>query len=75
MRKSTVIAQCLINSDMIRSLEQAELSVRRVFDDEFADRDFDQWNTNVNDDYGSQVISDVGKAMTINVKRFIEDLS
>jgi hypothetical protein len=74
MRKSTVIAQCLVNSNMIRSLEEAEHAVRRVFDEEFPGQNFVQWNSNLDDAYGEQIICNVGRASRINVKCFIDDL-
>jgi hypothetical protein len=75
MRKSTVIAKCLVNSRMINSLEEAEHAVQRVFGEEFPQRNFEQWNLVVQDEYGAQIIRNVGRATTINVKSFIEDLS
>jgi len=49
MRKSTVIARCLLNSNMMNSLEEAERAVRVIFDEEFPGRNFDDWNQNLND--------------------------
>ena len=74
MRKNTVIAQCLVNSNMIGSLEQAEHALRSVFDEDFPDQDFALWNSDLNDTFAAQTIHNVGRASMINVKRFIEDL-
>ena len=74
MRKSTIIARCLVNSKMITSPEQAELAVQRVFAEEFPGRDFSLWNTSVNEEWGAEMIRNVGVATTINVKNFIKDL-
>lgn len=74
-RKSTVIAKCLVNSDMIASFQEADNAVQRIFDEEFPDQEFADWNTNVNEDYGAQIVNNVGRAMTIDVRRFIEGLS
>ena len=52
MRKSTVIAICLVNSKMISSLAQAESAVRKVFEDEFVARDFFEWNVDMSDQIG-----------------------
>jgi hypothetical protein len=74
MRRSTVIAQCLVNSEMIKSLDDAERRVRLVFEDEFPNQDFDEWNRNMDDCAAADIIKAVGKASRINVKKFIEDL-
>ena len=74
MRRSTVIANCLVNSRMVRRLDEAELSVRQVFDEEFPDKDFHQWNLHLDDATAANIIKAVGKASRINVKKFIEDL-
>ena len=74
MRKSTIIARCLVNSNMITRIEDAEWRVQSVFEDEFPLQEFARWNTEVNDSSADQIIRNVGRASTINVKRFIEDL-
>lgn len=74
MRKSEIIATCLVNSGMIKRLEDAQFVVRRIFDDEFPGKIFTQWDTHINDDVANNIISNVGKASHINVKLFIEDL-
>ena len=60
---------------MICSLEEAEHAVQSVFEKEFPHQNFAQWNTTVPDADGNRIIKNVGKAMTINVRRFIQDLS
>ena len=74
MRRSTVIAQCLVNSKMTKSLDDAERRVRLVFEDEFHNQDFDKWNRNMSDRAAEDMIKAVGKASRINVKKFIKDL-
>jgi len=74
MRKSAIIAQCLVNSNLIASPEEAERSVGEIFRKEFLTRDFDDWNQNIDDAAAEHIISTVGKASRINVRRFIEDL-
>ena len=49
MNKSTVIATCLVNSSMIRTLEEAEATVRSIFIEERPMADFSKWNCDVND--------------------------
>ena len=75
MRKSTIIAKCLVNSGMIKSLEEAEHAVQSIFGEEFPHQKFAQWNLIVQDEDGDQIVRNVGRAATINVKSFIEDLS
>lgn len=74
MRRSTIIASCLVNSKMIDRLEIAEAAIRYHFSEEFPQASFERWNREVDDDAARRIISNVGHAMTINVKRFIEDL-
>jgi hypothetical protein len=74
MRKSTTIAQCLVNSKMIWSLEEAETAVKVIYIEEFPSRDFNDWNRDINEDVAANIIRTVGQASRINVKKFIEDL-
>jgi hypothetical protein len=74
MRKSTVIANCLVNSNMFRDIEEAESAVRKIFYTEFPDHNFSAWNENIPDKTAQNIISKVGKASRINVEQFIKDL-
>lgn len=74
MRRSTVIAKCLVNSDLITRLEDAEARVRGVFIDEFPQAGFNRWNREMDDRVAQRIIDNVGRASRINVKMFIEDL-
>ena len=74
MRKSTIIASCLVNSSMISRLEDAESTVRQVFQEEFSGSRFSEWDQEIADQVAMQIIGNVGRASQINVKRFIEDL-
>ena len=74
MQKSTVIAQCLVNSNFMKSLDEAEHAVRVMFAQEFPDRNFNDWNHNINQAAATHIINTVGRASRINVKKFIEDL-
>lgn len=74
MKKSTIIAQCLVNSNMITRIEDAENRVFQVFVDEFPNENYNRWNQEVDNNYGEQIIKNVGRASRINVRRFIEDL-
>lgn len=75
MKKSTLIATCLVNSSFARNLEEGEHSVRRIFAEEFPARDFAKWNTDVDDKFAQNAIKTVGRASRINVRSFIDDLS
>lgn len=74
MTKSTIIAHCLVNSNMSRTLEEAENRVRSVYADEFPSEQFQQWNTDFSESYAAEQIKMVGCASPINVKWFIQDL-
>lgn len=74
MRKSEIIAQCLINSSMINSLEGAENKIISIFKNEFPNSSYSKWNTELSDKVAERIISSVGRASRINVKKFIEDL-
>ena len=74
MRKSTVIAKCLVNSNMIGRLEDAEHSVQQIFLNEFPNSNFSEWNQDINDKAAENIIRNVGRPSRINVKKFIEDL-
>ncbi len=74
MRKSTVIAKCLVNSNMIGRLEDAENSVKQIFLDEFPKSSFAEWNHDITNKTAENIIRSVGRASRINVRKFIEDL-
>ncbi len=75
MNKITVIATCLVNSNMIPDIQDAKAAVRMVFDSEFPDADFDDWNADIPESTADNIIRDVGWASRINVAKFISDLS
>jgi len=74
MRKSTVIATCLVNSSIVNRLEDAEHLVKQVFADEFPLENFHQWNREMDENTAKNIIRNVGRVMRINVKQFVEDL-
>lgn len=74
MRKSMVIAHCLVNSRMVEPLADAERAVENVFRMEFPDENFHEWNQNAHESVAENIIQAVGRASRINVKKFIEDL-
>ncbi len=74
MKKSTVIATCLVNSKMINGMDDAENRVYQVFIDEFPVANFDEWNQEIDETVARQIIKNVGQASRINVKLFIKEL-
>ena len=74
MRKSKVIATCLVNSRMIETIKMAEAAVYNIFQDEFPNHSFTEWNTNIPDKTAKNIIDGVGIASRINVMQFIKDL-
>ena len=74
MRKSTVIAKCLVDAKFIERLEDAEHSVYRIFLKEFPKSNFSDWNQHIEDKTAEYIIQNGGRADCINVKKFIKDL-
>lgn len=74
MYKSTVIAQCLLNSSIVKSLQMGEKVVQEVFAENFDGQNFSKWNTQITDKSGQLIIQGAGRSMRINVKLFISSL-
>jgi len=74
LRKSTIIATCLVNVKSGIKLEQAELIVRETFDENFPRDSFDDWNLNIDERTANHIIRSVGNASRIRVEQFIRDL-
>jgi hypothetical protein len=74
MKKSKIVAACLVNSRMIAKYDDAESAVRRIFQQEFPRATFLEWDSEIDDHVAENIIRSVGRASTINVKKFIEDL-
>jgi hypothetical protein len=75
MKRSTVIATCLVNSNMVTRIDDAERSVHQIFLDEHPGKRFDDWNGELEDAVARRIIRTVGRASTINVAKFITDLA
>jgi len=56
---------------MIDRLEDAEHSVRQIFLREFPNLSFPEWNKIINDKAAEDIIKNVGRASSINVKKFM----
>lgn len=74
MRKSVVIATCLLNSRMVASLEAGESAVRAVYADMHRTVTFSQWNLEMPESAAMHVIKGIGRAMEIHVDRLIAEL-
>ncbi len=74
MKRSTIIASCLVNSGMIDELDHAERAVEQIFRDEFPRQDYAVWNSEVDEKKAHQIIKNVGRASRVNVRMFIDDL-
>jgi hypothetical protein len=60
MRKSTVIARCMMNSG-VSSLDEGELAVRTTFQEEFPTASFEEWNLDISDAEGEEMVSILGE--------------
>lgn len=74
MKRSSLIATCLVKANMIARIEFAEQCVRQTFSSEFPDANFAEWNRDINEITAEDIIRRVGPTSRINVKKFIEDL-
>ena len=75
MQKSTLIATCLFNSAMVPSLDVGERIVRDVFEESFNGKGFSQWDAPMPAMAAKSIIDGVGRAMRIDVRKFIADLA
>jgi hypothetical protein len=76
MKKSTVIATCLINSGVTsHPLPSVEASIKQSFKEDFQDMNYEQWNTNLPDDVANDIIQQFGGKYRIDVRQMIIDLT
>lgn len=74
MKKSTLIAHCLVNAGITLSILSGEREVERVFRSAFSDEDFEGWNGHIGESVADKVIRNVGPATRIHVDQLIQDL-
>jgi len=74
MRKSTLIATCLLNSSMASDLATAAHQVQQIFAACYPSDSFAAWNTDIPDETAQRMIASVGRAQRINVEKAIADL-
>lgn len=71
MKKSTIIANCLVNLRAGFNLESAENAVQQIFEDEFSGENFEAWNQDINDAAATQFIRNQGNLSSVNVRNAI----
>jgi hypothetical protein len=75
MKKSTIIATCLINSGRTsHSIIDVEKSVEQTFKEDFSGMNYQQWNTNLPEADAQRIIKEFGSAYRIDIRQFILDL-
>jgi hypothetical protein len=74
MRKSTLIATCLLNSKFITDMAFGEQKVKEIFTHMRPKADFDKWNTFVSNSVAQSFIERGRNADTIRVHSFIREL-
>jgi hypothetical protein len=74
MKKSTLIATCLINCGSSYGIQDIENSIQQTFNEEFSELNFKEWNTFVPDVEAQEIIRQFGTGYRINVRQFIVDL-
>ncbi|HDL6963764.1 TPA: DNA-binding protein [Yersinia enterocolitica] len=74
MKKVSIIAQCLINDKCFSEMSEAESSIKKVFNDSYADDSFDEWNTDVSPLSANRVICKVASATKVRVRGLIQEL-
>ena len=75
MRKSDVIAKCLVQSSLAADLKAGRDAVRNAFDKNVTDKSFSKWNSVVEENIANSIIRSVGKSKAINIEKFISDLN
>ena len=74
MKRSDVLTQCLINSGCGLSEADIRHGIFQTFADEFPDKNYYEWDTEISDSTANHIIKTVGRASEINVDLFIRDL-
>jgi hypothetical protein len=74
MKKSTLIATCLINCGSTYQLQEIETSISQTFKEDFPEMNYKDWNTMIPLTDAKAIIQQFGKGYRINVRQFIYDL-
>lgn len=75
MNKSIVIAKCLVKSNMASNVRVGEAMVTNVFQSEFPNMSFSEWNSPVSDAEAEDIINRVAGRSSISVRHLIKDFS
>ena len=76
MKKSTIIATCLINSGITsHGIRDVEASIEQTFKEEFQGMNYLQWNTHLSESEAQKIIREFGNNYRIDIRQFIHDLT
>jgi hypothetical protein len=76
MRKSAVIATCIINSGAsTHPLSTVEAAVRQTFKEDFQDMNYEKWNEDLPEPVAKDIINQFGTNYRIDVRQLIIDLT
>jgi hypothetical protein len=74
MKKSTLIATCLINCGSTYAIREIETSIEQTFREDFPQMSYGQWNTVLPMPEAQHIIKQFGTGYRIDVRQFIHDL-
>ncbi|EDQ6994609.1 hypothetical protein J3188_003042 [Salmonella enterica] len=74
MLKSTLIAKCLHQNNMIPDVKTGEAAVESIFSEYFPGHSYKKWNTLISDEVFNHFLREARGAGTIRVDSFIKDL-
>jgi hypothetical protein len=76
MRKSIVIATCIVNSGVTNHpLSTVEAAVRRTFKEDFQNMNYEKWNENLPESVAQDIIKQFGNNYRVDVRQLIIDLT
>ena len=74
MKRSDIIATVLVNCGVSFSQGDAMLLIRKTFEEELPERDFQTWNVELDERSAKSLIDTIGIKTNLNLKMFILDL-
>jgi predicted DNA-binding protein (UPF0278 family) len=76
MRKSIVIATCIVNSGVTNHpLSTVEAAVRQTFKEDFQNMNYEKWNENLPESVAQDIIKQFGNNYRVDVRQLIIDLT
>jgi hypothetical protein len=76
MRKSVVIATCIINSGVTtHPLPTVEAAVMKTFKEDFSNMNYERWNEDLPEAVAKDIIQQFGTNYRIDVRQLIIDLT